>query len=229
MLSSCMILVNRKAKKMGYEGYFDKHGEWVSTPSYIKPSLYQDSVFQASFNEIPLNILSPYEAEMDSTLFAQHCFKFIHNKDTSKFLALFLVMSEDDLYDNRSPHMRTVRSYGITKDIFSIADEDTLDCGGYPVWGIKINGVWNYWRDNYYSCYTFNAHSPAHARQFVEGYILNKDTYFFKYFLTENQNEFWETGGRHGQFEATDSIMTLAGQHEPATVIERNYRRLQER
>lgn len=224
LLMSCISYLNHKAKKMRKEGYFNKNHEWISTPSVFNPTPQQMKIYNSSFNRMDTVLLKKIENLYDSTVLVEDCFKFIHNSDTTKFIALFMRKDQQKGLKSDPTYLKIVRSFGITQSHSSYTIEDSLSFIGFPVWGIRANNIWCFWRDCHYSCYNFEASSTQHAQKKLEHYILVQDVNFFNGYL-ENDS-FWQTGGKHGRFLKSDSIKIDNKTFTPVTKIEREYRKL---
>src|SRR5689334_18984723 len=90
------------------------------------------AALQLQYDSIPIGRLKTIEKELDSTIAADDCYKFIHNADTTKFLAFFIQRKDDPSYSRVTHFGRVVHIHN------QPSQNDSINYYGYVLWGMKF-------------------------------------------------------------------------------------------
>jgi hypothetical protein len=176
--------------KAGYEGYYDRDWEWVSTKRNIHktPNIremqFLDSIY--TLNQIPPDLIKELETELDSEINSSHCRFMLYDSAHEKFLAFFLCNSTDNWYKN-------VITGGENKKggVFIIYSEydpppPLQEYIGYSVWGMRYQNNWYYTNDEYVE---FNSPDSADP---LNKYILYQ--FYARKMINPEFRIDWDTG-----------------------------------
>jgi hypothetical protein len=139
------------------------------------------------YNHVPTAFLKTIEKELDSIISAEDCFKFIHNPDTTKFVAFFLHERND-----RS-HSRLTHFGQVVHQHYRATENDSIEFFGYVVWGMKYEQHWYYDKDRENEFWDKNLD-------------VAKDNFLFyaleevEYFKNKDEKHFWKDGGASNRF-----------------------------
>lgn len=188
LLTSCGVSVSTLNKKRpkGYTGEWDPYycQELYSKPIY--PTDDQRNFIETNYNSIPMELLKLAEKDLDSTIWASKCYKFIPSPDSTKFLAFFV----------GSGHIGShSKKYGSSTILHNNIYPSLPTFRGYVLWGMQYE---EYWYFDKGSTYTFSDSVLEKAKADFLYYTL-QDQHFFKDFLTPSHN-FWNRGGGGVQF-----------------------------
>jgi len=176
--TSCTIYLNHRAKKNGLEGHFDKDYNWHQSPNMAYVSEREFLSVQKKFDSIPTITI---ELEKTRNALKEHCYKFIYNKDSTKFVALYVVNQNDSSYKTSIEK----RDFWTIYTDSHKKENDNLYYG-YWVWGMKQNNIWYYSRD-YWKEKDFYCESDAVAKKEFLYYTLSKYDYFKRKFWLKGE------------------------------------------
>lgn len=145
-----------------------------------------DVVTQYKF--IPADKLSNIEMELDSTISANDCYKYIYNKDTSKFIAFFIMRIDKPKLDRLTHFGRTVHRH------YQPSDKDSVLYISYILWGMRYEQNWYYDKDREYEFWDITDSLAKVDYLFT---ILEE----IEYFKYKNPEKFWKDGGRTDRFK----------------------------
>src|SRR3989337_908437 len=118
--------------------------DFLLRPDKILPTDQQWTDLQSQYNSIPTDRLKIIERELDSTISAIDCYKFIHNSDTTKFIAFFIMRKDNPKFDRLVHFGRTVHSH------YSPSVKDSILYLSYTLWGMKFEENWYYHKEREY-------------------------------------------------------------------------------
>ncbi|MEN9398980.1 MAG: hypothetical protein RL632_81 [Bacteroidota bacterium] len=153
----------------------------IKGAEFILPKEEQAKKFDTLFNAIP-NDLIQVQVYLDSFIYYRHCYKFIYNSDSTKFIALFVAPFSDFDYST------FLKYNGMTRNTYFPEGENYCS---YVLWGMSYNGNWYYWRD-YVN--TFKSKSYDGAKKRANTLLLCREIHFFKFFGTKKEDQFWTAG-----------------------------------
>lgn len=143
-------------------------------------------------NYLPTSLLKEIEKELDSTISAQDCFKFIHNPDTSKLIAFFL-KERNDRSHSRLTHFGRVVHYH-----YRPTENDSIEFYGYIIWGMKHGEDWYYDKDWENEFWDKNLDIAKNNFLF---YVLDK----IGYFKNHDMRNFWKGEGSGNRFRVVSN------------------------
>lgn len=142
------------------------------------------------YSHIPMDRLQQATIALDSTIAPETCYKFLHNADTTRFVAFFLQRIDEPNYEQLKRHGRTVYSYYGKNEYL-----------GYTLWAIKYNDAL-YFDKNDETEFNTTGKDITDAKNDYLVRILTDHKYFNK------GNGFWEGKGGN-PFE----VVTKAGKN----------------
>jgi hypothetical protein len=142
---------------------------------------------KVKYNYLPTAFLKTIEKELDSTISAEDCFKFIHNPDTTKFVAFFLQERND------KSHSRLTHFGQVVHRHYRTTDNDSIEFYGYVIWGMKYEQDWHYDKDRENEFWDENLDI---AKENFLFYVLDK----VEYFKNKDEKHFWKVGGASNRF-----------------------------
>lgn len=149
----------------------------------VLPSDKQWTDLSGQHNSVPTSWLMKIEIELDSTISATDCYKFIYNTDSTKFIAFFIMHKDDPKFDRLIHFGRTVHWH------YRPSDENSLEFLSYILWGMKYEQNWYYHKD--YEDEFWNKSENSGKSDFLF-YVLS-DIGFLK---ATNPESFWKQGGK---------------------------------
>jgi hypothetical protein len=158
--------------------------DFLLRPNKILPTTKQWEELQFYYNFLPTKRLEVMEKELNSTISTTDCYKFIHNPDTTKFIAFFIMRKENPKFERLGHFGRVVHKH------YQPSDNDSISYLSYILWGMKYDGNWYYHKDREDE---FWDKSDKSAKNDFLFYVLDDIAYFKK-------KNFWETGGATNQF-----------------------------
>ncbi len=161
--------------------------DFLLRPEKVLPTEKQWTDLQSQFKAIPTDKLKIIEKELDSTISTTDCYKFIHNADTTKFIAFFVMRKDNPKFDRLIHFGRSVHRH------YRPSDNDSILFLSYVLWGMKYEQNWYYNKDREDE---FWDRTDKSAKDDFLYYVLD-DIEFFK---KENSESFWETGGATNKF-----------------------------
>lgn len=146
--------------------------EWQKQLSYIN----------TKYSELPKQKLDSITLQLDSTVIANHCYKFITNFEKSKLLAFYIVDRDGVEFKSiNRKHGGTYRSSTWGKK------DDQIEAFAYTVSGIFYNGRWYYTTNEYVEFYANNLEEAKHIFLIRD---LNERDFFVRETTKESKN-FW--------------------------------------
>ena len=174
-------------------------------PEKVLPTDKQWTDLQSQYNNIPTDKLRIIEKDLDSTISASDCYKFIHNADSTKFIAFFIMRKDNPKFDRLIHFGRTVHSH------YRPSDKDSIEYLSYTLWGMKYEENWYYDKEREYE---FWDKTDKDAKVDYLFSILH-DIGFLK---NKTPELFWKTGGKTNRFrilpEGNSYLTEYAGQPE---------------
>jgi hypothetical protein len=168
----------------------------------VLPTDKQWTDLQSQYNNIPTDKLRIIEKDLDSTISASDCYKFIHNADSTKFIAFFIMRKDNPKFDRLIHFGRTVHKH------YRPSDKDSIEYLSYSLWGMKYKENWYFDKE---SEYEFWDKTDKAAKEDYLFSILD-DIGFFKKKTLES---FWKDGGKTTRFrilpEANSYLTEYAG------------------
>lgn len=153
----------------------------------VLPRDKQWTELQSQYNFIPFEKLRIIEKDLDSTISASDCYKFLHNADSTKFIAFFIMRKDNPKFARLEHFGRTVHEY------YRPSEKDSIEHLSYTLWGMKYEENW-YYRKEYE--YEFWDKTDKDAKVDYLFSILD-DIWFLK---NKTPESFWENGGKTNQF-----------------------------
>jgi hypothetical protein len=153
----------------------------------ILPTDKQWTDLQLQYNSIPIDRLKLIERDLDSTISATDCYKFLYNTDSTKFIAFFIMHKDNPKFDRLIHFGRSVHIH------YRPSDNDSFSFLSYILWGMKYENNWYYHKD--YEDEFWDKSSKSAKEDFVF-FVLND----IGYLKTKNIDNFWEKGGETNQF-----------------------------
>lgn len=153
----------------------------------ILPTNKRWTDLQSQYNFIPSNKLQVIEKELDSIISSNGCYKFIHNEDTSKFIAFFVEYKDNPSYSRLTHFGQVVHKY------YRPSEGNSIIFYAYILWGMKYDNQWYYHKHLESEFWDKDLKSAQVDFLF---HILN-DVGFIK----TNTNEFWSSGGDYNHFK----------------------------
>jgi hypothetical protein len=143
---------------------------------------------QSQYNFVPTDKLQVIEKELDSIVASKSCYKFIHNDDTTKFIAFFLAQKNNPSYSRLTHFGQVVHRYN------KPSENNSIQFYGYILWGMKYANQWYYHKHLETEFWDKDVNLAQTDFLF---YILNESG-----FLKTSTNKFWSSGGDFTQFKA---------------------------
>ncbi len=103
-----------------------------------------------NYNHIPDTLLYEAERVLWNTVSYPDCYKFIHNADTTRFIAFFITRADD-------PNYRTLTRFGGASKVEIRGKGNNYY--GYVLWGMKHQGEWYFDKDDELLFYSENTAS----------------------------------------------------------------------
>jgi hypothetical protein len=141
-------------------------------------------------NYLPIAVLKTLEKELDSIISREDCFKFIHNPDTTKFVAFFLNERND------KAHSRLTHFGQVVHRHYRASDNDSIEFYGYVIWGMKYEQDWYYDKDRESE---FWDKTLSIAKDNFLFYVLDEA----EYFNNSDPKYFWKEGGASNRFRVS--------------------------
>jgi hypothetical protein len=161
--------------------------DFLLLPEKVLPTDKLWTDLQSQYNTIPNNKLRIVEKDLDSTIFASDCYKFIHNADSTKFITFFIMRKDNPKFDRLIHFGRSVHEH------YRPSDNDSILFLSYVLWGMKYEQNWYYNKDREDE---FWDKTDKSAKDVFLYYVLD-DIEFFK---KKNLESFWESGGVTNEF-----------------------------
>lgn len=160
---------------------------FLSRPDKILPTDKQWTELQSKFNSIPIDRLKFIEKELDSIISATDCYKFIHNADTTKFLAIFVQRKDNPSYSRLTHFGQVVHRH------YQPSGNNPINFYAYILWGMKYENQW------YYNKHLENEFwdKDIKAAQLNFLFFILRDVGFLK----TKDEKFWLSGGDYKHFK----------------------------
>src|SRR5688572_21583860 len=152
------------------------------------PADQQWTELQRQFNAVPTKRLKLIEKELDSTISATDCYKFMHNADTTKFLAFFMMRKNDPKFDRLTRFGRSVHKH------YRPSESNSVESLSYILWGMKYEGSWYYHKD--YEDEFWDKTDKSAKDDFLY-YVLER----VGFIKEKNSQAFWKNGGETNIFK----------------------------
>ena len=178
---------------------------FLTQPERVLPTHKEWTDLQVQFNIIPADKLNIIEKELDSTISASDCYKFLYNPDSTKFIAFFVMHKDNFRFDKLIHFGRAVHKH------YRPSDNDSILYLGYVLWGMKYEQSWYYHKDRENE---FWDRTDKSANDNFLYYILNDVGYFRMHSI----ESFWKKGGNSNEFrilpKGTSYLEEYIGQPE---------------
>jgi hypothetical protein len=179
--------------------------KFLLQPKKVFPSDQKWADLQSQYNSIPTDKLRVVEKDLDSTISTSDCYKFLHNADSTKFIAFFIMRKANPKFDRLVHFGRTVQEY------YRPSEKDSVEYLSYTLWGMKYNGNWFYDKENESE---FWDNTDKNAKIDYLFSILN-DIGFLK---IKKPESFWKDGGETNLYrilpQRNSYLSEYAGQPE---------------
>jgi len=153
----------------------------------ILPIDKQWTELQSEFNSIPIDRLNIIENELDSIVTSTDCYKFIHNADTTKFLAIFVQRKDNPTYSRLTHFGQIVHRH------YQPSGNNHINFYAYILWGMKFENQWYYHKHLENEFWDKDLKTAQLDFLF---YILNDIG-----FLKTKEERFWLYGGDYKHFK----------------------------
>jgi hypothetical protein len=120
---------------------FFSYGQGLTIPQWKELELY---------NTIPDSLLLQAEKELEYTIAPKDCYKFIHNADSTKFIALFVNRADGPGYKKLTRFGGAFQTEMGGKGNYYY---------GYVLWGMRYEGKWYFDKDDEHKFYSENTKS----------------------------------------------------------------------
>lgn len=117
-----------------------------NAPSRALPTPAQWQYVLENYNTLDDSILLFAEKDLEKTILAKSCFKFIYNNDHTKFMAFFIE-------GFRSPEYEITTRFGSSSRSYL---GENVNYSGYTLYGMLYEGKWHFYDDMRYSFYEEN-------------------------------------------------------------------------